>query len=306
MLRVASLIASATEIVCALGCRDWLVGRSHECDFPPDVKSLPVLTEPKFPTDGSSAQIDERVKEILRSALSVYRVKPELLDQVRPDVIITQEQCEVCAVSTKDVEAAVCQLVGSKPRIVALEPNALDDVFTDVRRVASALGVEARGEALVAEMRARMQAIADRARTLPEVSIACIEWIEPLMSAGNWMPTLCERAGGRSLFGEAGKHSPWMTFDQLRAKDPEVIVVLPCGFDIARTLQEMPLLAAQPGWRELRAVHDGRVAVADGNQYFNRPGPRLVDSLEILAELLHPRDFDFGHRGRGWVPFSSS
>jgi iron complex transport system substrate-binding protein len=303
MLRVVSLIASSTEIVCALGCRDWLVGRSHECDFPPDVTSLPILTAPKFPTDGSSAQIDERVKEILRSALSVYRVDPEKLDAVRPDVIVTQEQCEVCAVSTKDVEAAVCQLVGSRPRIVALAPNALDDVWTDIRKVAAALDVVDRGEALVARLQARMQAVTDRARALPTVSIACVEWIEPLMAAGNWMPTLCERAGGRSLFGEAGKHSPWMTFDELRARDPEVIVVLPCGFDIPRTLEEMHLLAAQPGFGELRAVKAGRVAVADGNQYFNRPGPRLVESLEILAEILHPEAFDFGHRGRGWVSF---
>jgi len=302
-MRVVSLIASATEIVCALGCRDRLVGRSHECDFPADVTSLPVLTEPKFPTDGSSAQIDERVKEILRSALSVYRVKPEALDAVAPDVIVTQEQCEVCAVSTRDVEEAVCQMIASRPRIVALEPNGLDDVWRDIRKVADALDVAARGEQLIAQLRGRMDAIAERARALPRVSVACIEWIEPLMAAGNWMPTLCELAGGTSLFGVAGAHSPWMTFDELRARDPDVIVALPCGFDIARTLSEMPHLTKHPGWRELRAVRDKRVFVADGNQYFNRPGPRLVESLEILAELLHPNDFDYGHRGRGWVRY---
>jgi iron complex transport system substrate-binding protein len=303
IMRVASLIASSTEIACALGCRDLLVGRSHECDFPPDVSSLPVLTEPKFPVDGSSAQIDERVKEILRSALSVYRVKPELLDQVRPDVILTQEQCEVCAVSTRDVEEAVCQLVSSRPRIVALEPNGLPDVWRDVRKVAEALGVHDRGEALIASLQTRMQAVSTRVAGRPRPTIACIEWIEPLMSAGNWMPTLCELAGGVSLFGEAGKHSPWMTFDELRARDPEVIVVLPCGFDIPRTLKEMPLLAAQPGWRALRAMRNGRVAVADGNQYFNRPGPRLAESVEILGEILHPGTIDHGHRGRGWVQY---
>jgi iron complex transport system substrate-binding protein len=302
-MRVASLIASSTEIVCALGCRDQLVGRSHECDFPVDVRALPVLTEPKFQVDGSSAQIDERVKEILRSALSVYRVKPELLDQVRPDVILTQEQCEVCAVSTKDVEEAVCQLVSSRPRIVALEPNGLDDVWRDVRKVAEALHVVDRGEALIASLQARMQAVSERVAGRPRPTIACIEWIEPLMSAGNWMPTLCDLAGGTSLFGEAGKHSPWMTFAELRARDPDVIVVLPCGFDIPRTLQEMPLLAAQPGWRSLRAVQHGRVAVADGNQYFNRPGPRLAESVEILGEILHPDTIDHGHRGRGWVQY---
>jgi iron complex transport system substrate-binding protein len=298
-MRVVSLIASSTEIVCALGARDQLVGRSHECDYPPDVTALPVLTEPKFPTDGSSAQIDERVKEILRSALSVYRVKPELLDAVRPDVIVTQEQCEVCAVSTRDVEDAVCRMISSKPRIVALEPNGLEDVWRDIRKVAEALDLRERGERLIAELRGRMDAVTQTVSTLPRVSIACIEWIEPLMAAGNWMPTLCEMAGGDSLFGEANKHSPWMTFDELRTRDPEVIVALPCGFDIPRTLTEMHLLSEKSGWRELSAVKNGRVYVADGNQYFNRPGPRLVESLEILAELLHP-ELSYGHRGRGY------
>jgi iron complex transport system substrate-binding protein len=301
-MRVVSLIASSTEIVCALGARDLLVGRSHECDYPPDVTTLPVLTEPKFPTDGSSAQIDERVKEILRSALSVYRVKPELLDAVRPDVIVTQEQCEVCAVSTRDVEEAVCRMISSRPRIVALEPNGLDDVWRDIRKVAEALDLRERGEQLITELRGRMDAVMQKVRTLPRVSIACIEWIEPLMAAGNWMPTLCHMAGGESLFGEANKHSPWMTFDELRARDPEVIVALPCGFDIPRTLTEMHLLSEKSGWRELRAVKNRRVYVADGNQYFNRPGPRLVESLEILAELLHP-ELGHGHRGRGYVAY---
>jgi iron complex transport system substrate-binding protein len=304
MMRVASLIASSTEIVCALGGEELLVGRSHECDFPLSVARLPVLTEPKFPTDGSSARIDERVKEILRSALSVYRVKPELLEAVRPDVIITQEQCEVCAVSLRDVEEAVCQLVSSRPRIVSLEPNALDDVWRDIRKVAAALERPERGEALIASLTARIDAIAARARSLPVRSVACIEWIDPLMSAGNWMPTLCERAGGVSSFGEAGKHAPAMSFDALAEKDPDVIIVMPCGFDLARTEPEMATLAAHRGWPRLRAVREQRVFLADGNQYFNRPGPRLVESLEILAELLHPDVFDFGHRGRGWVPYS--
>lgn len=303
MTRVVSLIASATEIVCALGCEDQLVGRSHECDYPEGVKRLPVLTRPKFEVDGSSAQIDERVKEILRGALSVYRVEPEPLEALRPDVIVTQSHCEVCAVSLRDVEEAVCQLVSSRPRIVSLEPNGLADLWTGIRQVGAALAVDNAAEVLVARLQARMAAIADRARALPRVGIACIEWIEPLMSAGNWMPTLCEMAGGVSLFGEADKHSPWMTWEALVEKDPEVIVTLPCGFDIPRTLTEMHLFTSRPEWQKLRAVQAGRVFVADGNQYFNRPGPRLVESLEILAELLHPDVFAFGHRGVGWIPF---
>ncbi|HEY7954235.1 MAG TPA: cobalamin-binding protein [Polyangia bacterium] len=301
-MRVVSLIASATEIVCALGCEPLLVGRSHECDFPPSVTKLPVLTEPKFMVEGTSSEIDARVKEILRHALSVYRVDPEKLAEARPDVIVTQAHCEVCAVSVKDVELAVCQALPSRPKIVALEPNGLDDVWRDIGKVASALEVPERGAALVSKLMGKMAQIAERAHAEPHApTVALIEWIDPLMSAGNWMPTLCELAGAVPLFGEAGKHSPWMTWDELRARDPEVIVVMPCGFDLARTRQELLHLTSRPDWRELRAVKTGRAFYADGNQYFNRPGPRLVESLEILAELFHPGVFDFGHRGEGWA-----
>ena len=300
-MRIVSLIASSTEIACALGAESELVARSHECDFPESVKRLPVLTAPKFQTDGSSAQIDERVKELLRSALSVYRVDADALAALAPDVILTQSQCEVCAVSLKDVEAAVCKILPSKPQIVSLETNALDDLWRDILRVARAIGREPRGQALVAELRARIDRIAADAAALPRPTVACIEWIDPLMAAGNWMPTLVELAGGTSLFGEAGKHSPFMTWDELVARDPEVIVTLPCGFDIARTRAELPALTARPEWPTLRAVKSGRVFVTDGNQYFNRPGPRLVESLEILAELFHPERFRFGHEGSGWI-----
>lgn len=301
-MRVVSLIASSTEIVCALGQGDALVGRSHECDFPPWVRSLPSVTAPKFATDGASYAIDARVKAIVQEGLAVYRVDAAALAALAPDVIITQSQCEVCAVSTKDVEAAVCALVGAAsgaaPRIVSLEPNRLDDIWRDMTRVAEALGVPERGRALVAELQARVEAIAARARTAPSrPTVACIEWVDPLMAAGNWMPTLVELAGGANLFGSAGEHSPWMTFDELAARDPEVIVILPCGYDLARARQDLPILQRQPGWRRLRAVERGRVFVADGNQYFNRPGPHIVESLEILAELIHPALFSARHGG---------
>ncbi|HEX8952942.1 MAG TPA: cobalamin-binding protein [Polyangia bacterium] len=295
-MRIVSLIASSTEIVCALDKGDELVGRSHECDFPAWVKSLPSVTAPKFPTDGTSYEIDQRVKAIVQEGLAVYRVDAAALEALRPDVIITQSQCEVCAVSTKDVEAAVCQIIGSRPRIVSLEPNALDDIWRDIARVAEALGVAERGRTLVAALQGRMDAVAVRARTAAtRPTVACIEWVEPLMAAGNWMPTLVELAGGTNLFGSAGKHSPWMSFDELVARDPEIIVVLPCGYDVARAAEDLPLLERQPRWRSLRAVAAGRVYVADGNRYFNRPGPRVVESLEILAELIHPDLFPPRH-----------
>jgi iron complex transport system substrate-binding protein len=302
--RIVSLIASATEIVCALGFEQQLVGRSHECDHPPTVKLLPQLTTPKFKVEGSSLEIDQRVKSILLDALSVYHVDPQRLDELAPTHIITQSQCEVCAVSLKDVELAVCELTSSNPMIVSLEPNSLDDVWADILRVGTALGDPMRAEQLIDELQSRMDDIVQRTHWLDSnPGVAYIEWIEPLMAGGNWMPELVEKAGGINLFGETGKHSSWMTWDELLSKDPDILFISPCGFDIPRTLQEMNLLSDKPEWKGLKAVVSDRVFVADGNQYFNRPGPRLAESLEILAEIIHPNVFHFGHQGSGWVRY---
>ncbi|MBN8659860.1 MAG: cobalamin-binding protein [Candidatus Obscuribacter phosphatis] len=297
-LRIVSLIASSTELVHALGLGHFMVGRSHECDFPKSVKELPVCTAPKFNVDGSSKEIDDRVKEILAKSLSVYLVDAERLDELAPSHIITQAQCEVCAVSLRDVEEAACALIASRPQIIALEPNCLEDYFSDLRRVAVALNAVSEGEALEKAARKRIDAVRELTeRALPQDSkptVAVIEWIEPLMAAGNWMPELVEMAGGINLFGESGKHSPWMSFDDLVARDADIILVTPCGFDNKKTLEEMPVLLNNPRFQKLRAVQTGRLYVADGNQYFNRPGPRLVDSLEMLAEIFHPHLFAGG------------
>ncbi len=299
--RVVSLIASATEIVCALGYEDQLVGRSHECDYPSSVARLPVCTEPKFNTAGTSSEIDQRVKSILADALSVYRVDADALKELQPDVIVMQSHCEVCAVSLRDVEQALCGWLDSRPQLVSLEPHALSDVWGDIRRVAQALGSPERGDELVGRLEHRMSAVSERARALPQrPTVACLEWIDPLMAAGNWMPELVEMAGGVNLFESAGRHSPWMTWEQLRQKDPQVIVVMPCGFGIGRSREEMAALTQRPDWAGLRAVRDCRTYLTDGNQFFNRPGPRLAESLEILAEVLHPALFHFGHEGAGW------
>ena len=303
-MRVVSLICSATEIVSALGCGDNLVGRSHECDYPPGVEKLPVLTAPQFDIGGSSAEIDRRVKDLVRDGLAIYRIDADLLRDLRPDVIVTQDQCEVCGASLADVEAAVCDWTGIETRIVSCKPAGLDDLWTDIRSVGAALGAGDTAESVVAGLQSRMNAIAASAAALPDrPSVATVEWIDPLMAAGNWVPTLVEMAGGRNLFGDAGGHAPWIEWEALEAADPDVILVLPCGFDMARSMAEMPALTAQPGWTGLSAVRNGRVFVTDGNQYFNRPGPRLAESLEILAEILHPDSFDFGWRGKGWQPF---
>jgi iron complex transport system substrate-binding protein len=272
--RIVSLIASATEIVHALGEFDHLVGRSHECDFPPQVLSLPVCTEPRIAVDGDSAEIDRLVKEAMHEAVSVYRVFDDVLEKLQPTHIVTQAHCEVCAVSLRDVESAMARAPLGNPTIVSLSPNSLGDIWNDIRRVARSLDLEQRGEGLIARLQGRMREISARALAAPErPRVACLEWLEPVMPVANWMPELIEMAGG---------------VNERLENDPDVIIAMPCGFDLRRTESEMHWLARRPEWAGLRAVRSRQVYAADGNQYFNRPGPRVVESLEILAEILHP------------------
>src|SRR3984885_13617353 len=227
MLRIVSLIARASEIVSALELSRFQVGRSHECDFPPEVLTLRICTAPSFPTDGSSAEIDQRVKERVANALSVYEVSRAILDALQPTHVITQTQCRVCAVSLEDVERALTGWVTSRPKLVALEPNALADVWSDIRRVAASCGVSERVDQVVDDLQAKMQRMSERASsTGRRPRVACIEWHEPLMAAGNWVPELVEMAGAVNLFGQAGAHSPWMTWQQLADADPDVIITM--------------------------------------------------------------------------------
>jgi iron complex transport system substrate-binding protein len=257
------------------------------------VSRLPVCTEPKVRLDGNSDGIHASVTEVLRNDISVYRVHSELMRELKPDVIVTQVQCDVCAVSLRDVEASIADWMGIEaPRIVALNPATIDGICRDIAGVANAIGRNARR--VVSSMRDRIEAIARRARTATSrPRVATIEWISPLMAAGNWIPELIELAGGENLFGRAGEHSPWIQPDVFAGAQPDAIVVFPCGFSIDRSLADLPRLGD--------AARTGKVFVADGNQFFNRPGPRIVESLEILAEILHPELFDFGHGGNHWV-----
>jgi iron complex transport system substrate-binding protein len=231
----------------------------------------------------------------------VYRVYEDTLRNLRPDLILTQSQCEVCAASLGDVEAAVADWVGASPRVVSLAPNTLADVWRDIRIVADALGDPQRGVTLCDALTDRVTGIAERVGTARErPRVACLEWIDPPMGAGNWMPELVALAGAENLFGRAGEHSPWLSWEELRDADPDALVILPCGFDLRRARDEMSALTARPGWSSLRAVRRDRVFLTDGNQYFNRPGPRLADSLEILTEMLHPDAVRFGYESRAW------
>jgi iron complex transport system substrate-binding protein len=303
--RIVSLISSATEIVHVLGQSSNQVGRSHECDFPPEIAVLPVCTRPTIDIHADSREIDRAVKDRVRNALSVYDVFDDVLERLQPTHIITQTQCEVCAVSLRDVERSVAMRLASKPQIVSLTPNSLADVWDDMRRVAVAVGIEAHGEEVIASLQARMCDISAEARSARErARVACIEWAEPLMAGGNWTPELIAMAGGVNLLGEAARHSGYITWEQVLASDPDVIIVAPCGFDIPRTRDEMHWLTDRPQWSSVRAVRKGGVYLADGNQYFNRPGPRLVETLRIMAEILHPRLFEPTFEGAGWSKFA--
>jgi iron complex transport system substrate-binding protein len=299
--RIISLLPSATEIVCALDAGAQLVGRSHECDYPPAVLSLPVCTAARLDTQVGSSEIDRRVKSLLQEALSIYQIDKEKLKQLKPDIILTQAQCEVCAVSLPEVEQAVRVWTSHQPQIISLSPNRLADIWEDIRRVIEVLELGEEGRDCLRGLKNRVVAIIEKTCVMKAPpSVVCIEWIAPLMAAGNWMPELVELAGGRNLIGEPGKHSPWMEWKALLEANPDVIVVLPCGFDLKRTRSEMAALLQLPEWSRLQAVRNNRVYLTDGNQYFNRPGPRIVESLEILTEILHPDRFNFGHKGKAW------
>lgn len=301
--RVVSLIASSTEIVCALGCADRLVGRSHECDFPPEVKALPMLTRARLDTAAPSGEIDRAVREILTDALAVYDIEAEALRELQPDLIVTQDLCEVCAVSLSDVEAAVCDWIGTGTDLVSLKPSRLDHVWSDIRRVAASLGEPLRGEALVEHLQGRLRKLEERLRSRSRPKVGCIEWLDPIMDAGNWMPEVVAAAGGRDVLSKPGEHSGYLDWTQLQTADPQVLVMMPCGFDLERTRQEMAALDADPRWQGLSAVQKGEVYVTDGNQFFNRPGPRLVESAELLAEILHPQIVEPRHEGKAWARY---
>jgi len=297
-MRIASLLPSATEIVCAVGARDDLVGVSHECDHPQGVDRLAVLTRPRGALPTASAEIDRSIRSMLEHALGVYEVELDRLREARPDVIVTQDLCDVCAVSLDDVHAALRELALGATTVLSLTPTRLGDVWADVRRVGEALGRADRGRAVAAELERRCLEIGERAASAPSrPTVLTIEWLAPIMIGGTWMPELVGLAGGQALVTEAGQHAPTLNLEELSRLDPEVVLIKPCGFDLDRTLGEIGLLREHLPWERWEAVRRGRVFVADGNAYFNRPGPRLVESLEILAACLHPDLFaDFARR----------
>lgn len=286
---IVSLLASATEIVCGLGLRHRLIGRSHECDYPEDVADLPVLSAPKVDINSASGEIDRQVREVVRDGLSVYDIRVDELERLQPDLIVTQDQCEVCAVSLTDVEGALCQVTLKDTKICTLHPNNIDDVTADFQQVADASGVPERGRELVNAFTRRLADIEQRSAGLSSrPRVAMIEWMDPVMVAGGWIPELVRVAGGEPVIVESPEAFKTVEWSEIAAADPDVVVILPCGYDLSKTLGELEDDVLAVALESVPAVRRGKCYVADGNAYFNRPGPRLADSAEMLAALLHP------------------
>ena len=305
--KIVTLIPSATEIVAFLGQKNSIVGRSHECDYPNDLNNIIKLTSPKINVDGTSSEINKQINTILENSLSVYKVNIEKLKELDPDFIITQAHCDVCAVSFSEVKSIVNKYLDRQTKIISLEPNTLNDVFNDIKRVAKDLNIENEtNNKLINNLKIRIEKIKNLAATKKQKPlVACIEWIDPLMIAGNWIPEMVEIAGGTNILGKSGNNSHWIKFEEIIDQNPEIIIFIPCGFNIKKTKEELNnYIKKNNSIRLLKAYKNHKFFVADGNQFFNRPGPRLVESLEIFAEIIHSDIFNFKHKGSGWINYN--
>lgn len=297
--RIISLLPAATEILNALGAINLLVGRSHECDFPKGLEHVPVCTSSTIHNDMSSDAIDASVRKSIEDAVSLYNVDFDLIKSLNPDIIITQDQCEVCAVSSDDLLRSMHQRLDKELQIISLKPKSLEDVLSDIQMIAGILEIES--DALMEELNDRVDIVKHKIKHVkyrPE--IFCMEWMKPLMSAGHWTPELIEYAGGIPVISKAFEKSKYIQWEELLAADPDGIIIAPCGFSMERTKEELKVLQENPNWQKLKAVEKGHVFIADGNQYFNRSGPRLVDTLEIIAEILQVNQFYYGYENVSW------
>ena len=302
--RIVSLLPAATEMVATLGAADRLVGRSHGCDHPWEVRPLPAVTRSRIPEGLPAADISAAVSKAAALSQSVFELDAERLRALQPDLILAQDHCSACAVTPADLEEALRDWPGKRPEVVRLHPTRVVHLWQDLQRLAERLGLPDGGRTLIAPLKARVVAVLEKTAMLQRrPSVACLEWLDPLMGAGNWIPELVQLAGGHPVFGEPGKHSDWMTWENLALQDPAVLVLIPCGFDLERTRMGAARMQSHDLWRHLRAVKTGRVYLADASAYFNRPGPRLVESLEALAEIIQPDLFPAArHRGEVWDP----
>jgi len=304
--RIVSLLPSCTEIICKLGYRKHLVGISHECDYPNSISSLPVLTKARLSTEVTSIEINQRVTDLLQRGLSVYDVDAFLLKSLSPEIIVTQAQCEACAVSLDQVQDIVSNWTLTQTEIISLEPNTLNEVWLGFDIIAKTMDAPESSSILKSEINERFKLLKDKLKgTDQKPTVLCIEWIEPIMIAANWVPELVGLAGGKNVMSVSGTDSNFCSWDEIKKTNPEIIIMMPCGFGIKRTLEDIHYLQNRKGWQELKAVKENKVFVVDGNQYFNRPGPRLVDSAEILAEVIHPEYFERKYPEDAWITIDS-
>jgi iron complex transport system substrate-binding protein len=287
-MRIASFLPSATEIVYALGLDDRLVAVSHECDYPPIAREKPVVVHSAVDSAAlSSGEIDQRVRALLANGESLYAIDERQLRALSPELILTQDLCQVCAPSGNLV-TDVLRTLTPAPNVLWLTPRSLDDILENIQMVGVATGCAERAESMIADLRARLTTVAECVRNEPRPRVSFIEWVDPIYCAGHWIPEMIEQAGGADALGRARGESTRVEWHDIMRWAPEVLIVAPCGFDVKRSLDDARRLTALPGWRELPAVRDGRVYPVDANAYFARPGPRVVDGTELLAHLFHP------------------
>lgn len=303
--RIVSLLPAATETLFALGLGRHIVGRSHECDFPAEAQQIPICSRSRLKApEGQSQAIHEDLQTLLAQALAIYEVDLERLRELQPTHIVTQHQCSICAVSLSDVEQALSTWLGQSPHILSFAPQTLEDIFEDILELGRVLHATFAAEDLVGKCLRRMNFVIARGQDMRQKpNVACIEWTEPLMMAGYWVPQLVTYAGGHALLAEAGQHAPPIALEALAKANPDLILAMPCGYNLEQTQKAIEALSLAPLWSTLRAVQEDRVFISEGHQYFSRPGPRMADSLEILAEILHPACFSFGYEGHGWKKF---
>jgi len=289
-LRIVSMLPSATEMIYALGLGDSLVAVSHECDYPSEARSRPKAVKNRFPTNGvKSKSIDRRVAQALRRKESLYAIDLDVLADARPDLIITQELCDVCAITGTDLAIALHKL-GISPRILTQTPRGLKGIFSDIQELGKALGAPSEAGILVSKLEKRLENLKRKIPKVRRPAVYAMEWLDPPYAAGHWVPELVEIAGGREMLGNPSKDSKRISWTEVAKADPEVIVLMPCGFDTRRTLEEAKRLREIPAWRKLRAVRDGRIYAVNANAYFSRPGPRTVEGAELLAHIFFPED----------------
>ena len=305
--KIVTLIPSATEIVSFLGEKNSIIGRSHECDYPLGLEKIDKLTSPKINVDGTSNEINKQINSLLENSLSVYKVNVQKLKKLNPDYIVTQAHCEVCAVSFSEVEDIVEKYLNKRTKIISLQPNTLKEVFDDFDRVAEELDIyNSKNRNLINLLKKRVDQIKNLSFNKKKPKVACVEWIDPLMVAGNWIPELVSISGGDDIFGNIGKNSHWIKFEEIKKSDPDIIIFMPCGFDINKTNEELKFFFKKnPIWKSLKSFKNESFFVVDGNQFFNRPGPRLIDSIEILLEIIHPSLTDLNYKKKGWIKFNN-